>query len=718
MFNDPVEKHLRLDKGHVSALKRLNISSIRDLLYHFPSRYGYSSIPTYIKDIEDKQSVTIYGKIKHLETGKTFKSRKPIAQAIIEDDTGKAKIIWFNQPYLAKMISEDSLVRIDGVARKSKQEKTTFMNPKIEVIKEIPDIKGDSLFSDGDHNIRLYPTYSETKGITSLWFYHSIQKILKTINLNELNDPIPKEILDKYHLPPLSTALVWIHGPKKENDAISARKRFAFEEVFIIQIQKARERHEAKKGKTFAINTERQILNDFIDSLPFPLTNAQEKATKQILDDMSKTEPMTRLLEGDVGSGKTAVAAIASYATARTKPNQKYNFGTVQTAYMAPTEILAKQQFESFIKNFQGSGMQIALITGSGCYKFPSKVNPQEATNISRSQLLKWVANGEITVVVGTHALIQKSVKFKNLGLVVIDEQHRFGTKQRKLLARKDDLTPHLLSMTATPIPRTLALTIYGDLDLSVLDELPANRALVETRIVLPKERDSVYEDIRERIKQGRQVFVICPRINEPDPNKAKAIYAKSAVEEAKRLKTEVFKEYKVKVVHGKMNTKEKDSAMKEFSEGKTNILVATSVVEVGVNIPNVTVMIIEGAERFGLAQLHQLRGRIARSHHQGECYLFTDSTNTKTAERLKAFLKAKDGFILAELDLQLRGSGELSGGKQWGISDIGMEAIRNIKMVEYARNEAQELIKKDPYLKNHSMLEKEISKRPPVHFE
>ncbi|MDE1941505.1 MAG: DEAD/DEAH box helicase, partial [Patescibacteria group bacterium] len=345
-----------------------------------------------------------------------------------------------------------------------------------------------------------------------------------------------------------------------------------------------------------------------------------------------------------------------------------------------PTEILAAQHFESFIQYFAYLPVRIALITGSGCRVFPSKVNPKGWTDISRGQLLQWVENGEIAVVAGTHALIQKSVKFKHLAFVIIDEQHRFGTAQRAGLAGKNRVAgeasrnspaPHLLSMTATPIPRTLALTLYGDLDLTVLDEQPAGRKPVITEIVYPAKRDETYERIRRELNAGRQMYVICPRIDEPDPAKETAVIAKSVMEEAGRLEEKIFPEFKTGVMHGKMKPAEKDRAMKDFKEGRSRILVSTSVVEVGVNVPNATVIIIEGAERFGLAQLHQLRGRVMRSSHQAYCYCFSETTSEKSAERLKVLKTARNGFELAEADMQQRGAGELSGARQWGVSDV-----------------------------------------------
>ena len=466
-------------------------------------------------------------------------------------------------------------------------------------------------------------------------------------------------------------------------------------------------------------------MQDFLKRFPFEPTNSQKKSIETILNDMARNFPMSRLLEGDVGSGKTAVAATASYVAI----NQKKSLApardnlqisqNLQVAYMAPTEILATQHFESFIKYFKHLPINIGLITGSGCRKFPSKINPSGWTNISRTQLLKWVTNGEIPILIGTHALIQKTVKFKNLALVVIDEQHRFGVMQRKKLVRKDNIAPHLLSMTATPIPRTLALTIYGDLDLSLLNEMPADRKQIITEIITPDKRENTYEEIRQELKNGRQLYVICPRIFEADPEKELALNVKSAEAEAKRLKREVFQEYEIGILHSKMSKEKKEKVMQEFTEGKINILCATSVVEVGVNVPNATVIIIEGAERFGLAQLHQLRGRVIRSSHQAYCYIFAEAKSEKTIARLKALKTAKNGFELAELDLTLRGSGGLGSTKQWGITDLGMEAIKNLKMVEAARTEAIILIEKDPELNKYPLLKEKVRQKvQEFHFE
>lgn len=693
----------------------MRLKTAENLLRHFPARYGEAGDVKSIEYLNPGENAVVFGKISKLKTAKTFKLRVAISTAEVEDSTGKIKIIWFSQPYIAKMYFEGNLVRIEGKVSERKEE-LYFSNPKIEKVLEIPEGTSDSLFT-GEENFNLTPIYPESRGISSNWIYHAIQKIMSKGIFDTLTDPIPEEILKKYSLPGLKTSLIWIHAPRKKEDAEIARKRFAFEEIFFIQLDRQKEKYIAQKEKSFLISKKEKEIKDFIKTFPFPLTSAQKKSIGSILDDFKTGHPMSRLLEGDVGSGKTAVAATTSFATVTTTPPNR-DFGNLQVAYMAPTEILAEQHFESFIEYFAKYRLPVGLITGSGAKKFPSKINKEKWTKISKPQLLKWVANGEIPILIGTHALIQKTVKFKNLALIVIDEQHRFGVKQRMQLRRKHDIAPHLLSMTATPIPRTLALTIFGDLDLSLLDELPPGRQVPETKIVLPHEREEIYERVRNELKTGRQVFVICPRVNDPDPDKENTINAKSVKSETERLQKKIFPEYKVGAITGKLKPAEKERVMRDFKDKKMDILVATSVVEVGVNVPNATVIIIENAERFGLAQLHQLRGRVLRSSHKPYCYVFADSKSQKTISRLKSFTTSHNGFELAEADLQQRGSGDLAGAKQWGVSDLAMEALKNIKMVEVARTEARALIQKDFGFKKHPLLARHLALKTAVHME
>lgn len=716
-LRNEIGNEFRIDENHKKALERLRLKTIEDLLYHFPNRYGDTDKISSIESLTQGEDVTIYGRIRNLKTGKTFTSKMSQATGTLEDETGTIRLTWFNQPYIAKMIHDGTFVKITGKVSAHK-ETLTFNNPKVEVATSIPIGVGNSLFGEGVDEHTLFPVYPESKGITSNWIYHKIQKIFKSGLLDDLTDPIPDEILKKYKLPTLKTSFIWIHAPKKESDALSARKRFAFEEIFYIQLQKLLDRQDNDSNKSFVIDVPKKDIDQFVSKFPFKLTDSQANAIEQIMNDFKEGKPMSRLLEGDVGSGKTAVAAATVYASTITRPDKSKDFGRLQTAYMVPTEILAKQHFENFIEFFKHMPVQVALITGSGCYKFPSKVDPKGYTKISRTQLLKWLANGEIPILIGTHSLIQKKVIFKNLAYVIIDEQHRFGTLQRQKLAKKDTFAPHLLSMTATPIPRTLALTIYGDLDLTLLDQMPHGRKPIITELVFPNEREKTYDKIKEEMNEGRQLYVICPRIDEPDPAKESALNVKSVKEEAKRLKRDIFKDKNIDILHSKMKPTEKEAVMKKFESGETDILVATSVVEVGVNVPNATMIIIEGAERFGLSQLHQLRGRVIRSNHQAYCFVFSDSKSEATKNRLRALKTAKNGFELAEYDLQFRGSGELYGKKQWGVSDLGMEAIKNIKMVELARKESQDLIKKDPELGKHPDIRARIEAKQDVHFE
>lgn len=714
--NTLVENFFRLSPIQKTALSKIKIKTIEDILRYFPQRYGESGVVKSIEFLNAGENVVVFGKISKLKLSKTFKTKIALSSGEIEDSTGKVGVVWFNQPYISKMFEEGSLVRIEGHISQKRNGEIYFSNPKIEKVKEIPEGTSNNLFA-GEEFEKLNPVYPETRHISSNWIFHSVQKIIKTGLLNTIEDPIPKDLLEKYHLPVLKTAFIWIHSPKKKEDAEIARKRFAFEEIFLVQLDRQREKFLAQKEKAFVISKTKKEIDEFVKNFPFPLTSAQNKSIEAILNDMKRGHPMSRLLEGDVGSGKTAVASVASFASVTTIPPNR-EVGNLQVAYMAPTEILAEQHFESFIEFFKKYKIQIGLITGSGAKKFPSKSNRELWTKISKPQLLKWVENGEIGILIGTHSLIQKTVKFKNLGLIIIDEQHRFGVSQRKELRKKHDITPHLLSMTATPIPRTLALTLFGDLDLSILDELPKGRQIPETKIIIPNERGGVYEKIKEEINLGRQAYVICPRVNDPDPDNENAINAKSVKSEVERLKTKIFPEFEIRGITGKDKPKEKEEIMRDFKENKFNILVATSVVEVGVNVPNATLMIIENAERFGLAQLHQLRGRILRSSHKPYCFIFANSQSQKTISRLKSFVNAKNGFELAEADMQQRGIGDLAGIKQWGVSDLAMEALKNIKMVEFAKKEAQNLIEKDFELKNYPILAHHLASKAEVHME
>lgn len=718
-FDTPIDKLIRTKDTVKKGLATLRIHTVRDLLYHFPNRYADASSFASIGSLTEGDEKTVRATITKLSSRKGWKSKIAMTEATIEDTSGTMHVVWFHQPYFAKMLGVGQTIELSGKVTLYKGA-PTLTNPTLRNEKTLPIDAQDMLFARGATGT-LTPLYPETKGVSSEWLRHAIHRAL--LEIDTVPEHLPETVLKSYSLPTLKTALIWIHEPRTHDDAQKARKRFAFDEIFLIQLTRQKERALIAQTHSYNIALDTKAVATFIQRFPYTLTTAQQTALDQIMNDITKGHPMSRLLEGDVGSGKTAVAAITTYATVTNRPQtngKTQSFGNLQVAYMAPTEILAKQHFASFIELFRGTGIQLALLTGSGAKKFPSKVNPNTSTDISKAQLKKWIANGEIPIVIGTHALIQKTLSFKHLALVIIDEQHRFGLAQRQALAHKERdgvfHMPHLLSMSATPIPRTLALTIYGDLDLSVLDAMPAGRKWPRTTIVAPDARDATYKQLHLELQAGRQIYIICPRIAHTD--KEGSFNVRSVTEEAKRLQKDIFPMYRIATLHSKMTAREKDTVMQAFVDGHTQILVATSVVEVGVNVPNATVMIIEGAERFGLSQLHQLRGRIMRSSHQPHCYLFAEIKSDRTLERLTHFVNAQSGFELAEYDLMLRGAGELTGTSQWGISDIGMEALRNPKLVEAARESAQILIAEDSSFNNHPLLARKLDTLQTIHLE
>lgn len=757
LLKTPLKDILRLTKTQAPALNKLGLHTVQDLLYHFPVRYGDAFAAVHIQNAIPETSVTCYGILHHVETGKTFKNKLLQTTATLQDDTGKLHLVWFNQIYIGKMFKNGDTVKVSGTI-KEQGNRLTLVNPVIEKTEGTPLVTGTNIFGESKEILYL-PIYRESKGITSLFIYNSIKKILLHPEFHHIADPIPETARNTYNLPSFQTAMIWMHNPKKEKDAEAAKKRFSFEEIFFIQLKNIKRKQESQKAHAYSFSNLDNALQEFRSHLPFELTNSQEQAINHILGDFKRETPMSRLVEGDVGSGKTAVAAAAAYAiiSSRIKNMREGVKGNhrLQVAYMAPTEILAKQHYESFTKMFERLPINIGLVTGSGCKKFPSKsstLTNKYGTDISKNQILKWIAAGDISIVIGTHALIQKSVIFRDLAFVIIDEQHRFGTKQRQKLAqkhivseeelvkrkKKDTLRvhkkvayvdnkrlsiepeivriPHLLSMTATPIPRTLALTIYGDLDISVVDQMPSGRKPIITNIVPETKRKEMYDHINEELRAGRQAYVICARIADPDPDLMSKLILKSVQEEAKRLKKEELKDWNIGILHSKMKPQEKDKIMSDFLEKKIDVLVATSVVEVGVNVPNATVIVIEGSDRFGLSQLHQLRGRVIRGNHQAYCYLATQhNTAAKSIERLEALKNAKNGFDLAELDLSMRGAGELYGDSQWGISDIGMEAIKNVKLVEAAKQAAHGLIDRGPL---PHWIEERVQVKDDLHME
>ena len=683
-FSTLVQELPRIGPQYQKKLKKLGIKTVRDLLFHFPHRYEDFSEIIPISNIRLKEQVCIQGKILEIENNRTWKRRMILTQALIQDQSGAIKVIWFNQPYLVNTLKQGDFVCLAGKLALRNGE-TYLSNP---IHEKIPNPKSQIPNPSLTHTGRLIPVYPETEGLSSKWLRFIIKPLLVGFK-NKILDSLPKKIIKDKKIMPLEKALWQIHFPDSIKLATAAKKRFSFEELFLIQLLILRERMKFAKEKSIAIPLNLKIIQSFIRKLPFKLTDSQKKSTWQILKDMEKPKPMNRLLEGDVGSGKTIVAAIAALNMAK---------AGYQTVFMAPTEILSKQHFQNLSQLFKNSHISVGLLTGK-----------------------EKIKNEESDILIGTQALIQDKVKFKKLALVILDEQHRFGVKQRAKLCRQKDFIPHLLSMTATPIPRTLTLTIYGDLDLSSITELPTGRKKIITKFITPNKRQEAYDFIRKQVKQGRQVFVICPRIepSEVKENNLSWAEVKAVKEEYEKLSKDIFSDLKVGELHGKMKTEEKEKVIKNFKERKINILVSTSVIEVGIDIPNASLIMIEGAERFGLSQLHQFRGRVGRSEYQSFCFLFTESSAKKTGQRLRALLSSNNGFALAEKDLEIRGPGDFSGVRQWGIPDLSMASLKDIFLVQSSRNTAKEILEEDPELKKYPLLRERLEKfQQNIHLE
>ena len=671
----------------VPKIARLGLFSVRDLLYHFPARYEDYSAVVPIAQLTIGATVTVIGTVAACRTQQTWQRRMTVTEALVQDATGTIRATWFNQPYLADTLKKGMLVRVSGKVASDKKG-TYLAHPSHERAARTP-----------TNTARLVPIYPETEGITSRFLRWQIQMILE--KKIPLPDPLPQDLREKLHLPALSAALHAVHFPQNSDEAARARKRFAFEEMFVLQLTALRLKARWKKEKAVAIPFAEERTKKFVASLQFRLTNAQRTASFQIIKDLAKDRPMNRLLNGDVGSGKTIVAAVAALDTATAGH---------QVALLAPTELLARQHFESFCSLFTDDPFSIALLTSSHRIVSPSPLS--KSAPPTRPALLKKIKDGGIRIVIGTHALLQKDVMFRNLALVIVDEQHRFGVAQRAYLQQKaaelndgiSDAIPHFLTMTATPIPRTLTLAFFGNLDLSVLDEMPKDRKPIITKIVSAREYEKIYEFIRREIKQDHQAYVILPLVEESKALKD----VKAAVTEQKRLAEKIFPMCRVGLLHGRLKIKEKDAVMRKFKDGAIDILVATAVVEVGIDVPNATVMLIEDADRFGLSQLHQFRGRIGRGTHQSYCFLFSGSESNKPA-RLRALEKYTDGFAIAEEDLAQRGPGEFFGTRQSGLPDLAMENIANVKMVSIASDEASALLHSDPSLSAHPLLAKSL---------
>ena len=685
-FSTKTEEIPGIGPVYGKKLKGMGIKTLADLIYYFPREYKDFSKISKIKDVKINEKACVQGKIISLEQQKTWVKKMIVTSALIQDDTGAIELVWFNQPYLNKVLKIGDEIIVAG--------KLTIQNRSIQI--SSPIFEKTSL-KETTHLGRIMAVYPETIGVSSRYLRWIIKPIIKRIK-DKIPETLPQEIINKYELLSLRDALEQAHFPSSLESAKKAEERFSFEQIFFISLFNLKKKSEIKKENSQSIPTNKELIERVKDSLPFELTKAQKKTLDEILKDMEKPSPMNRLLQGDVGSGKTAVAALASINTVKSK---------AQVVLMAPTEILVKQHFKTFFQMLKNFNLNVGLLTGKED-KYYSKKLHSDTIEISRKKLLEKTEKGEIDILIGTQALIvgnkkkkeEQKVKFKNLGLVIVDEQHRFGVKQRAALSQKNqNKIPHLLSMTATPIPRSLALTVWGDLDLSIIDEMPKNRKKIITEIVTEKQREKKYEFIKKEIAKGGQVFVVCPRIESDEKDEE----MKNVKKEYDYLSKEVFSEFKLAMLHGKMTSKEKDKVMKDFRSKKYDILVSTSVIEVGIDIPNATIMMIEGSDRFGLAQLHQFRGRVGRGEQQSYCLLFTDSKSKKTRERLEAMIKYDSGFKLSEIDLKLRGPGDFFGVRQWGLPDFAMNALKDIKKTKMAREAAEEIfpqIEKYPLLK------------------
>jgi ATP-dependent DNA helicase RecG len=681
-------------KGISTALAgkfgKMGVKTVRDLLYFFPHRHlDYSRLKS-ISQLTAGEEQTIIASVWQAQ--ETRPGGRRSTEAIVGDETGNIRVVWFNQPYLAKKLATNSRIILSGRVSLFKG-RHVFQSPEWEMVES----------QDYVHTGRLVPVYSLTQGLRP----RQVRKLMKEfVDLWawQVEDFMPPELIKRLDLLQLPQAISQAHYPDDENIKDKARRRLAFDELFLLQLGvmgKKREWKESRPGTSF--NVPHKLLNTFIESLSFKLTSAQERTLREILADLEKPEPMSRLLQGEVGSGKTVVATAALLVAAANDH---------QSAFMAPTEILAEQHFATICELLSRVGHEEGegyLRTYTGLLPRPLSVMLLigDIKQSGKRRLQEMIASGEVDIIIGTHALLQKGVEFPRLGMVIVDEQHRFGVEQRSALRGKG-FSPHMLVMTATPIPRTLALTLYGDLDLSVIDELPPGRQTVKTKWLQPAQMASAYAFIRKQVAEEHQAFIICPLIEESE-----AIAAQAAVVEYERLSQEVFTDLRLGLLHGRLSGEEKDRVMESFRNRELDILVSTPVIEVGVDVPNATVMMVESADRFGLSQLHQFRGRVGRGQAQSYCMLIAENPSELGRERLDIIENTQDGFKLAEEDLKLRGPGEFFGTRQSGLPDLRMARLSDTALLELAREEAIALFKKDPDMvqEEHRLLAKEVAR-------
>ena len=654
-----------------TRLERLGIYTVEELLYHVPFRYDDFTLVSPIARVQPGETVTVTGVVESMKAFYT-KTGKKIQEARVADESGRLTVVWFNQPYLIKVIHEGDTVHLSGEIAWFGS-KLVMSSPQYEII-----AGGDG--EQSLHTGRLVPIYPETEGVSSKWLRSRIAYLL-TVFVSQLSDYLPPSIIKEYALLGLQNALSMVHFPKTMNEAMQGKRRLAFDELLLLQIRSFEQKRLRETTEhAYRLIAPKERIKTFLDALPFALTDDQTKAIDEILSDLLKTIPANRLLEGDVGSGKTVVAATAMYTAFA---------GGYQSVLMAPTQILAEQHYETIQKLLSPLHVPVDLMTG----------NTKTLTKSKKTA----------SIIVGTHALLSDSIKYKKLALVVVDEQHRFGVEQRAKLMEKnpDGMTPHLLTMTATPIPRTLAKTVFGSLDLSVLGEMPKGRQKIKTWVIPEVKRKNAYGWIKKQIREtGSQVFIICPLIEESEALSE----VKAVKEEYKKLKNE-FEGFAIGLLHGKLKPSEKTSVIDDFRAKKYSILVATPVVEVGIDIPNATIMLIEGADRFGLGQLHQLRGRVGRGTLQSYCLLFTQTSDEKATTRLKSLETLHDGPALAEVDLRLRGPGEIFGTKQHGVPHLKIAAFTDIETINDTHRAANMLMKSATDLKAFPLLREKLER-------
>lgn len=649
------------------ALGKLNIETIKDLVFYFPLRYEDRSAIKTLKELKVAGETTARVRIVKISSRRSRSKKMVLTEAVIEDGSGRGMAIWFNRPYLLRTLPPGTEVWFSGKF-KATLSGPSFISPTFELA------KGEQV-----HTGRIVPVYPGLGSIPQKSFRRVVHQALSS--LAEQAEWLPFEAINKNNLPDFNSAIGEIHFPLRWKSLNAAAKRFKFEELYLLSLRGELSRAELLLEKAPMIPIDIAVAKNFISTLPFTLTLSQKKAAWEIIQDLSRSHPMNRLLDGDVGSGKTAVAMIAGNCVAAAGG---------QTVIMAPTEILAKQHYANFCKFFPNKKIGTAILTRTAAEMFSGNLTRPIS---GRETLLRATKEGRVQILIGTHALLFEKLVFKNLALSIIDEQHRFGVEQRKALKdlRGGGISPHLLSMTATPIPRSLALAFYGDLDISILREMPKGRIPIKTMLAGVRDENKIYEKIREEVAAHHQAFVICPLVDPSD-----TLGVKAATAEYERLKKDIFKDIKMGLLHGRMKSVEKDAVMAAFKENKISILVSTSVVEVGVDIPNATIMLILGAERFGLSQLHQFRGRIGRGDAPSTCFVLAESASPISYRRLKVFAQTSDGFKLAEADLEFRGPGEIFGTRQSGISEFKLATLSDIDIMVAAKAAAKAQISSD----------------------